>query len=175
MQQNLRKILPKYPKEPKRSPKDTTRGRRERQGCHSGAKLTTNGPQREPKGRQRVTKMLPKWLQNQPKMHPGAVLQKISKNSDFWTAKMLPKWSKNSLKFIKKSMPRRTSWNLKKHCISAVKTLKSRSRHHQKTSKTAAKNESEKEAKKVPKKIRRWKLPLANFLPIPPRTLPLGS
>ena len=64
MQQNLRKILPKYPKEPKRSPKDTTRGRRERQGCHQGAKLTTNGPQREPKGRQRVTKMVPKSSQN---------------------------------------------------------------------------------------------------------------
>jgi len=46
---------------------------------------------------------------NQPKMHPGAVLQKISKNSDFWTAKMVPKLSKNSLKFIKKSSTRRTS------------------------------------------------------------------
>ena len=105
-------------------------------------------------------------------MHPGAVLQKISKNTDFWTAKMVPKLSKNSLKFIKKSMPRRTSWNLKKHCISAVKTLKSRSRHHQKASKTAAKNESEKEVKKVPKKIRRWKFQLADLLPIPPPNPP---
>ena len=152
MQQNLRKMLQKCPKEWKRSPKDTTRARRERQGCHQGAKFTTNGPQREPKGRQRVTKMHPKWSQNEPKMHPTALLEKISKNNDFWTAKMLPKLSKHSLKFIKKNMPRRTSWNLKKHCISAVKTLKSRSRHHQKASKTAAKNESEKEVKKVPQK-----------------------
>ena len=65
---------------------------------------------------------------------------------------MVPKWSKNSLKFIKKSRPRRTSWNLKKHCISAVKTLKSKSRHHQKAFKTAAKNETETEVKKVSKK-----------------------
>ena len=69
-------------------------------------------------------------------------------------------------------MRHRTSWNLKKHCISAVKTLKSRSRHHQKASKTAAKNESEKEVKKVPKKIRRWKLQLANGEPIPPPNPP---
>ena len=168
MQQNLRKILQKCPKGPKRNPKDTTRARRERQGCHSGAKLTTNGPQREPKGRQRVTKMVPKWSQNGLKMHPAVLLEKNMKTSEFLTAKMLPKWSKNRLKFIKKNMRHRTSWNLKKHCISAVKTLKSRSRHHQKASKTAAKNESEKEVKKVPKKIRRWKFPQTNFLPIPP-------
>jgi len=109
-------------------------------------------------------------------MHPAAVLQKIIKNSETLTAKMLPKWSKNSLKFIKKNMPRRTSWNLEKHCISAVKTLKSSSRHHQKASKTAAKNESEKEVKKVPTKIRRWPLTWTNPEPLPPpRTLPLGS
>ena len=144
MQQNLRKMLQKCPKGPKRSPKDTTRGRRERQGCHQGAKVTTNGTQREPKGRQRVTKMVPKWSQNGPKMHPAALLEKNMKTSEFLTAKMLPKWSKNRLKFIKKNMRHRTSWNLKKHCISAVKTLKSRSRHRQKASKTAAKNQSKK-------------------------------
>ena len=140
MQKNLRKMLQKYPKGPKRSPKDTTRGRRERQGCHQGAKVTTNGAQREPKGRQRVTKMVPKLS----KMHPAAVLEKIIKTNKFLTAKMLPEWSKHMLKFIKKNMRHRTSWNLKKHCISAVKTLKSRSRHRQKASKTAAKNQSKK-------------------------------
>ena len=172
MQQHLRKILPKCPKGPKRSPKDTTRGRRERQGCHQGAKVTTNGAQREPKGRQRVTKMVPKWSQNGPKMHPAALLEKNMKTNEFLTAKMLPKLSKNRLKFIKKNMRRRTSWNLKKHCISAVKTLKSRSRHRQKASKTAAKNQSKKYVQKSPKKIRRWNPRRMNNLPIPPPNPP---
>ena len=78
-------------------------------GHHQRAQRATRVPprckiydKRSPTGAQRVTKMLPKRLQNRPKMHPAAVLQKISKNNDFWTAKMLPKLSKNSLKFIKK-------------------------------------------------------------------------
>ena len=44
-------------------------------GCHQGAKFTTNGPQREPKGRQRVTKMVPKSSQNASHGPAGKNLQ----------------------------------------------------------------------------------------------------
>ena len=116
-------------------------------GHHQRAQRATRVPprcksddKRSPKGTQRA----PKGDQNGPKMHPAALLEKNMKTNEFLTAKMLQKGTKNSLEFIKQNMRRRTSRNLKKHCISAVKTLKSRSRHRQKASKTAAKNQSKK-------------------------------
>ena len=96
--ENATKMPKGTEKKPKGHHQRAQRATRVPPRCKSDDKRNPKGP----KGRQRVTKMVPKWSQNGLKMHPAVLLEKNMKTSEFLTAKMLPKWSKNMLKFIKK-------------------------------------------------------------------------